>query len=438
MIRRRLVTADGSPLPPPDVDALRAEIAAGPADTRPATSARLEALIADSRAWTARQVREQLGLAVPTGAQPAPAAPYDPGRVPGTAPAYQQYRFRDVLALAHVQIGQALDRLGRLNDRTSPDEPDMITFRAHFSATSPADVAQRLRGTLAQLRHYAPEAPADPQAPGAGHACYDDAIGNVLIKNDGVGAEARMICGPLLLPLTLNARSYNMVHEATHGTPGLVTVDHSYGHQHRFALLTPAEQDENADSYALLVGRLCGLSKAPPGTTTQEDPSFDLDGNPVDATTTTGLDPAQAKLVKLAWAWVQHCLTQAYLDVRDLPRAIDSGVDLSEIYSGKLLRAIRSDLGPSDNVEAVADDLDTLMQFVTYQPVVFAAPGAANGAKFRMEINPMVTDMRPTARHLLRSAITYALPDAQVDPWERLVSAIVALQSLGGPLQPAP
>ena len=168
-----------------------------------------------------------------------PPPKLDDGRVLGTDARYGKYGMKASIDGGQGLIDRAVAKLRTISADTATTDPVMATFRRLFTTADPALVVRNLQLTRAQIEHYRPEAPADAAAREGGHACLDESRPGLFYLNEGTGEEARMIAGVLSLTATPGAKAYNIVHEATHGTPALATRDHAYEWQRLFSFLTP-------------------------------------------------------------------------------------------------------------------------------------------------------------------------------------------------------
>jgi hypothetical protein len=213
-------------------------------------------------------------------------------------------------------VGEALDRGRQLLERTL-DRLEQAPVAELFGDPPPtARIGANLLRIRDQLERYRRPAPADDPNAG-GHECFNACAGKLQARNDRQGAAARMALGILHLTSTPDGRAICLVHEASHATEELATFDNAYHWQRRFDFLTPEEALENADSYAMLVARANGLTEAPFGTADEEARQYDLPPRRA-RTRTAGIPAEAAQRVAFVRAWLEHYVTQALLEVRDL------------------------------------------------------------------------------------------------------------------------
>jgi hypothetical protein len=366
------------------------------------------------------------------------------GRVNPNDPEYAGYHIKDSLDQAEKLIDTAVGKLGSI----SADPSVMKTFRQYFTAAEPSVIVDNLRHAKDQIKHYRPHAPPAIQ-PGGGHACFDNeasAAYAVQYKNDGLGPEARLYVGVKALTITKGARAYNIVHEATHGAPGVDTVDHAYGWQRLFPYLTPDQQENNADSYALLVGVLANLTQATPEMSSDEARMKDLDAPAVDVETVE-LDPATAKAVKQSWAWFEHYTNRLFVDFQGLLKAVESSQPLAA-GSGqeKLCRAFIRVFGLTEAellgaVVYVKDEFDKLLYYATKaQPVFHGKDPTSAPTPPRVALVPPTSDLKQLILWHISEARKMpncegkVLSEGVVERFKRLYAEGVTAVSLGGPL----
>jgi hypothetical protein len=131
--------------------------------------------------------------------------------------------------------------------------------------------------------------------------------------NVGVGATAVMtLCPDFLNNTSVDDNAATLIHEGSHGTPGLATVDLAYGHTRLIRALTPADALRNTDSYVRLVQNLFSPGSAAIG----------IAADVIDATfTATERSAATAGLAHL-----EKWLTQAYQDASSAYDAVNTAV----------------------------------------------------------------------------------------------------------------
>ncbi len=272
----------------------------------------------------------------------------DDDRVHSTDKRYESYGVAASLEEAQNLLDKAAAIVAALPEGPAPGNRDHGFFRKYFATAKPSDVAERLKFARAQIEHYKREAPMDLDDPEGGHACLNWA--GTLYKNQGVGEVARLAIGVDALSLSPAGRAKEVVHEATHGAPELQTSDHSYVWQSLFPYLTPEQQLDNADSYAVLVALLAGLSQAPPGAEQAEHAVVAAEASRVQA---YGLPPEMGAVLKEAWAWLEQYMVQTYLKLGDLyktltPSGLPAGTP-EDSYNMKLAKLANKHFGIEPN-----------------------------------------------------------------------------------------
>lgn len=188
---------------------------------------------------------------------------------------------------------------------TALDHPNAPNTRAALrlfgdAAQAPA-VKSGLNRILAHFPNMAPHIPLnDPSA--SGHRVINGCEGDVLAYNSGTGPGARMTVGPQYANQTPLERGLTLIHEGSHGTAGLATVDRAYSWQRLIDFLPPAAALANADSYTQFV-RLINDPTAPGAS--QHD-------------TASALPAARRQRILGAIAWLEQWLVQGRLEVRSL------------------------------------------------------------------------------------------------------------------------
>jgi hypothetical protein len=369
----------------------------------------------------------------------------DDGRVLSSDSRYQKYGIIASLDGGQQLIDGAVSKLKSINASSPEDNLVMATFRRFFSTADPTAVVANLELARAQIEHYRPEAPPDANAPEGGHACLDESRPGLFYVNEGTGKEARMVAGVLSLTATPNAKAYNVVHEATHGAPALQTRDHAYVWQRLFPFLTPDLQISNADSYAMLVGTLAGMSQAQPGMSEKEAEKYDIPAAAEGTVATAGVSPQMQGMLAATWAWLQHYTTQLYLNFRDLYPNVASGVALVPTsYQGKLYEATAEvfGLGPAEfaTIAGIVDRLDDLNGYATRTvPYYFAQPPSAHpGERYDAIILPstLSPDQRAVMQFqldLMFDSVHTIRPDLR-STYRKLFTRVVPMSRWGGPL----
>jgi hypothetical protein len=236
------------------------------------------------------------------------------------------------------------------------------------------------------------------------------------------------------------------VHEATHGAPGVDTVDHAYGWQRLFPYLTPEQQENNADSYALLVGVLANLTQATPEMSEDEARTKDLDA-PAGDVETVELDPATAKAVKESWAWFEHYTNRLFVDFKGLLKAVESGQPLAT-GSGqeKLCTAFTRVFKVKEEerigaVEYIKGEFDKLLHYATKaQPVFHRQEPTSKLVAPRLALVPPTSDVKNLILWHISEARSMPkceskiLREGLVERFKTLYAEGAKAVSLGGPL----
>ncbi|MEV6521787.1 hypothetical protein AB0M43_07615 [Longispora sp. NPDC051575] len=210
----------------------------------------------------------------------------------------------------HTPYARAVELLaqarGALSGQVVKSTRDAL--RLLFGSEDPAEVAAGLAAIETQLRVLRVPIPLDdPTAPG--FRCVSAAYGgaNVRAVNHGVGASARLTIGPEFLnDPSVDSRALTLIHEASHGTPGLLTLDHAYAWQRLLYTLPRTAALHNADSYTRLI-QLIDNELAP------REGSHD---------TATRLPPGDRDPALAAMALLEHWVQRAKLAALTLHRGI--------------------------------------------------------------------------------------------------------------------
>jgi hypothetical protein len=157
----------------------------------------------------------------------------------------------------------------------------------------------KIRSQFANIRPAIPLN--DPTA--AGHRCINSCEGDVLAYNYGFGPAARMTVGPKYFATADAVRQgLILIHECSHGAPGLTTDDKTYEWQRLLRFTPPAVALQNADSYTRFVELI--HHPASPATAQTDD--------------ATALPAANRNTALEAMAWLEQWLVQGRLTVRSL------------------------------------------------------------------------------------------------------------------------
>jgi hypothetical protein len=131
--------------------------------------------------------------------------------------------------------------------------------------------------------------------------------------NVGLGATAVMtLCPDFLNNTSVNENAATLIHEGSHGTPGLATVDLAYGHTRLIRALSPADALRNTDSYVRLVQNLFSPGSAAIG----------IAADVIDVTFTG----AERSAATAGLAHLEKWLTQAYQDASSAYDAVNTAV----------------------------------------------------------------------------------------------------------------
>jgi len=137
--------------------------------------------------------------------------------------------------------------------------------------------------------------------------------------NNGVGGTAKMTLCPTWLDGGTQDAIATLIHEAGHGTAGVQTTDHAYGHSRRILALTQTEALENTDSFVLLVRSLNGHS---------------VSIGPRRADDVSALNASEKRHARRTLGWVENHLVQAYQLLSDTYAYVKDSRDHSRWESG--------------------------------------------------------------------------------------------------------
>jgi hypothetical protein len=374
----------------------------------------------------------------------------EPGRVKLGDKAYDKYGVKDSFDLAEKLIDGAVAKLGSISVSTPTSNPVMRTFRSFFTTATPGGILGRLRFVKAQIAHYRPQCPPGTEAGGGGHACFDDseeAYKKYQYFNDGLGADARLIIGPKAVLMTPGARAYNIIHEATHGTRGLSTIDHAYRWQRIFSILTPEQQVANADSYGMLVGVLGGLTEAAAGMTDTEQLAYDLSG-PAKDVETSGLPVDVTSALNTSWAWLEDYATKMFLNSRDLLNGVSTPEPFAagsyqkrfyDVIASVFKLGDKGDKGVRDIVDQMQAHMDALAGYVAYAKPVFCATASKTppgGGRFELVVPPSLgTNLKSmTLWHIRRWCGVEGISADLAQKYEQAFEKVVQMSKWPGPL----
>lgn len=366
----------------------------------------------------------------------------EPGRVKPDHPDYAKYKVKESFDMAERLIDTAVAKLSRLSPSTPASDPVMKIFRSFFATAHPRLIASRLQDARAQIKHFRPHAPPGDFPAGGGHACLDNTYPGIQYLDQGVAAEARLVIGAKAMSMTPGARAYNVIHEATHGAPELKTIDLAYRWQRLFPYLTGDDQVNNADSYGMLVGFLCGLTSATTGMSDAVAITYDLDA-PGPDTQTNGLRPDVDHAIKSSWAWFEYYATQCYLNFRDLLTGVE-GTDplVANSYQEKLFNATATIFPIGANGPAVIKQLrdyyELMVKYAAFGAPTFVATLPATppqGAPVFTVPAALGTDVKAmTLWHLSEWVQQKSLAADVRDQYEQLFPLVIKTSPWTGPL----
>jgi len=224
------------------LDAVAAELVAGGHDAAKIT--KTPQLSSGEGRIDYRRMRS-VEIVTPGGASAVPSA-----AAPATAPCAgsNETDFTDAEGEAEAMISASVTAL------TPPIGATMSGLLTRFfpgwAAADAAKVSSNLSDIKTQLGRL---------LPAANHQCaiikYAPCEAGTEAQNTSSGAAAMMTMCPVFFApgKSKKRRGGTLIHEASHGTPGLTIVDKSYSHERRIVFLPLADALVNADSYVLLV-----------------------------------------------------------------------------------------------------------------------------------------------------------------------------------------
>lgn len=200
-------------------------------------------------------------------------------------------------AAVNTLLPAAISALG------TPNAPATKAALRLFGGTAQAAaVKSGLGKILAHFPNMDPQIPLHDSAAG-GHRVINSCEGDVLAYNSGTGPGARMTVGPrYAAEPSVIERGLTLVHEGSHGTAGLATVDKAYSWQRLIDFLSPAAALANADSYTQFVRLI-------------NDPAA---AGAAQHDVASTIPAAQRQRVLSAVAWLEQWLVQGRLEVRSL------------------------------------------------------------------------------------------------------------------------
>jgi Lysine-specific metallo-endopeptidase len=250
-------------------------------------------------------------------------------------------------------IKQALAALAELD--AGPARQAMETY--FRGAENVEGVTAALTEIAAQLPRYDKEIAKGSDAKG-GFRCYNE-CDPVVADNEGLGPDAIITVGPRFLTSADTERlALTILHEASHGAPGLKTDDHAYEWQRLLPFLGLEKAVKNADSYAGLVGAIIGRPI----------------GNTVGPDQYAGISEVDERGTTEMLGWLEQYVVSTRQEIGGLHRSMNTAI-----------RAVRWQTGQ-------------------YRNQTFAAVGAAFPEAARVVADPATP---PTADHVATVAGCY-------------------------------
>lgn len=216
--------------------------------------------------------------------------------------------FKDAEDAGEKLIDKTVAKLGPPVDATLA--PLLTRF---FSGWAPADAAT-IKSNLSSIK-----AQLHLLLPAARHQCgtikYAACESGADAENNGSGAAAVMtMCPSFFDPASSKKeRGGTLVHEASHGTPGLVTDDNAYAHERLIEFLDLPTALKNSDSYTLLV-RLF------------DTPGSMRVGPAVPDVLSGGMGAGEQLAARRSMAWMEKWLIWAYQEMSSLYDTIVSSI----------------------------------------------------------------------------------------------------------------
>ena len=242
--------------------------------------------------------------------RPGSASGVPSAATPTTAPCAgsEETKFVDAEAEAEAMLAKAATALG------PPVDPGMVPLLTRFfSGWGPGD-ASTIKGNLLAIKTQLHQL-----LPPANHQCgiikYAPCEAGSEAENHGPGAAAMMTMCPTFFD-ALNSkkeRAGTLIHESSHGTPGLLTADEAYSHERLIEFLSLATALKNADTYALLA-RLF-------------DSPASMHVGPAHPDALTGsMSPGEKEAARRAIAWMEKWLIWSYQEVSQLYNTIQTSI----------------------------------------------------------------------------------------------------------------
>jgi hypothetical protein len=306
-----------------------------------------------------------------------------------------------------------------------------------------------IKGQLVHMRKFTPP---------YGHRCVNNCDsgcrGGATAYNSETGSAALMtLCPSFIAEADLDERASVLIHEGSHGTPGLETEDKAYSWQRLFAPSTltgktrlgTAAALKNADSYATFVHALL-------------DPTVSI--GPPEADTLTGwTSPTEREAASMAVAWAQQWVVQSaaelaslYDTVKETMTTPAAGPDpWTNSYYKETMGLVASRFGltrpplkptMSDRVAVAGifdrlNDMETMIDAKLSLERVSGGPSHTNLAEARVEFADTFFTLTPLqqANRLLKRLIKAAesVPKARQKTYFDLVHDIVNHGNFGSP-----
>jgi Domain of unknown function (DUF4157)/Lysine-specific metallo-endopeptidase len=244
--------------------------------------------------------------------KPGASSAVPPAIAAATAPCAgsNETDFKDAEAEAEAMIAKSVTAL-------APPIPAAMTtlltrlFRG-WAAADAATIKTNLSNIKTQLHRL---------LPAANHQCgiikYAACESGTEAENSGSGAAAMMTMCPTFFDSAKSkkTRGGTLIHEAAHGTPGLVTEDKAYAHERLIEFLSVTDALKNSDSYTLLVRLFDAPGSMIVGPATPD---------PLAGGITAGSPEEQA--ARRTIAWMEKWLIWSYQEMSSLYNTIHASI----------------------------------------------------------------------------------------------------------------
>jgi hypothetical protein len=214
--------------------------------------------------------------------------------------------FKDAEAEGESMIAKGVTALA------APVDPAMKTILDRlFGGWGAADAAT-IQSNLSKIKSQL-----GLLTPSANHQCanikFAPCEAGSAAQNVGSGGAAMMtLCPSFFTGGSKKSRGGTLIHEAAHGTPGLVTDDKAYAHERLIEFLSLADALKNSDSYVLLV-RLF-------------DTAGSMKVGPATPDTITGMLPGEERAARRTIAWMEKWLIWSYQEMSSLYDTIHASI----------------------------------------------------------------------------------------------------------------